>query len=418
MWSLFKNTNPDRHFRDVIKSGFDETNKDVMILRASLLDFNTRSKVQVNNGELAIFLQNGEIVQVLEPSTTAISTANYPFISNFLAILQNGIRSNACSLFFVRTIWPRRPIEWGTNNTRSIADPQYENMVSEVGGSGTFSFRLGKEHLQEFFSEFVGGNAEAYTYEDLAMLLQPSMTQLFFKEFTKVVNERQAVDGLDPSEFSDRLSPVMVSHFMQNYGLELREYTVNGIVVTDSDAKMKMKDTVVVDKSERMRIMREALQVSLMREAEAEGKMKELAVMGDQWLKVKVAELAETALANPAIANIGTTALGGYLGTHSDMLGDMVNGLVGTLGEKSNAGSKEQPKAQKKVDPADIFAPMSQQSQATPTDDFAPAASQPENAAKGGVMTPKEKAIKKLTDLYIKGMISEDFYNQQIEELN
>ena len=188
MWSIFKKNNPDRHFLNVIKSGFDEYNKDVMILRASLLDFNTGSKVQVNNGELAIFIQNGKIVQILEPSTTPISTANYPFLSNFLAILQGGDRSNTCSLYFVRTIVPHRPLEWGTVQTRSIADPQYENMISEVGGSGTFSFRLGKEHLQDFFSEYVGGNAGVYTYEDLSTLLQPSMTQLFFREFSPCDN--------------------------------------------------------------------------------------------------------------------------------------------------------------------------------------------------------------------------------------
>lgn len=422
MFSLFKNTNPDRHFRNVIKSGFNETNQDVLVIKASLEDFNTNSLIQVNANELAIFFQNGKIVQIFEPATTPVKTSNYPFFSNFMAILQGGVRKNTCSLYFVRTIRPKVPTPWGTPNTMEVRDPQYENMPASVGGSGVFSVKVDKEHLEKFFDECVGTGNASFTYDQLALMLSPSIGLKFLEHLRRLIDEYQYIDGLDPVQLTNILVPLMRDYLLNDFGLNMIEFAVGRIMVTNSPEREAIKKAIVEDSTERKRLLREAAQGALIREFEAKGKLKELSILGDNWMKMKIAELAETAMANPAIAQIGTSALGGFLGTHSDLFGQMVTGLVGTLG--GNNGT-QQPASSTAQSPTpdeviDGFAPIPTPEPAPMPSDvaFAPAATNtPPATSTNEQQSKNEIVLKNLSELFMQGKISLEFYQQQIANL-
>ena len=67
-----------KHIIDVIKN----TGKgDYLIWRQPEEDFNTKSKLIVMPGEMAIFVDGGNIVQTFEEGTYELNTNNYPFIS-------------------------------------------------------------------------------------------------------------------------------------------------------------------------------------------------------------------------------------------------------------------------------------------------------------------------------------------------
>jgi hypothetical protein len=248
-------------------------------------------------------------------------------------------------------------------------------------------------------------------------MIQMTINKAFREAFQKLVDTYHYVEGHSVAQLTSTLEPIMSQILLDKYGLKVDEFVVETITVSDSPERKGMKDAVVLDKSKRMGILRTAMQTSLLREAEAQGKLKELETLGNNWLKLKIADMAEVALSNPAIANIGTTALGGFLGTHSDVFSNLVQSLVnGIDGEMNSVNTKSQ--NVKSDVSADMFAPVKPSGDAhsqIPT-----VVSEPNVVAQQ--FTPsepnlKEKAIKKLTELYIKGTISEEFYNQQIAEI-
>ena len=67
-----------KHFLDAIKNTGDGN---LLIWRQPEEDFNTNSVLIVNPGEEAIFIKNGEIVNVFSSGRYELTTENYPFLS-------------------------------------------------------------------------------------------------------------------------------------------------------------------------------------------------------------------------------------------------------------------------------------------------------------------------------------------------
>lgn len=68
----------EKHFLEVIKN---TGNGEYLIWRQPEEDFNTNSKLIVMPGEMALFVNEGKIVQEFSEGTYQLSTKNYPFIS-------------------------------------------------------------------------------------------------------------------------------------------------------------------------------------------------------------------------------------------------------------------------------------------------------------------------------------------------
>jgi len=425
MCSVFRNTNPNRHFRDVISSGFNDTNRQVMILKASLADFNTKSEVDVKNGELAIFVQEGKIVQILEPSVTPVKTKNYPFITNFLSVLKGGKRSHVCALYFVRTTIPKVEVFWGTSQDFKIVDPQYVEIIRkmdgdmifitcQVGGGGTYKFKIDPTRLQYFFEEFIG-DAEAYTYETLSVQIKPALTEMFQKTFENMVKEYQAVDIITPTMVAEVMLPKVEEYFTEKLGLKLIEFKVDRIAVTDSKEKKAIRARIALSQTKRTEIMTEALRIRVMHEAEAQGKIAELKIMGEDWLKIRLTELAEKALSNSAISQIGTTALGGYLGTHSEVFSELIRALIDSL----NGGRRTADYDRKPEEPSPkSYAPVNNEKETVLS--AKTAETRTEDREKEGRKAPslKEETIRKYTKMYANGQITEEAYIEIISDLS
>lgn len=454
MWNPFKN-NPYRHFRDVLSSGFNDSNKEVFILKHPLEAFNTNTRIQVNVGELAVFVENGKIVQIIEPSNEPVKTSNFPFFSNFMSILQGGVRSNTCSLYFVKTTPQTPPLNWASMEAMPLMDPQYNNTMVEIGGYGTFTFTIQSSNLQHFFLRCSGTSREAYTYDDVCLCIAPEMSETFFEGITSLINKYQRVEGINHLELTTILKPIIEDVLLQEFGLTLVSFKTAKINVITTEQREAIKQAITnvsserigiiegaktgkeaaeinkeeaiiraeteditekkrierEDMQERMRIARETAAVLMMKEAEANGKLKELNILGDDWLKLKISEIAETALSNPAIAQIGTSALGGFLGTHSDVFGNLVKGLVGGLEGNNSTQSSSLTLNNASNNKANDFIPASAiQSENNKTNPFAPTSSIRIN-------DETEKIIEQLTQMYLEHQISAEFYNSQLEKL-
>lgn len=363
----FWKKNSDRHFSDSLNSGFldlnvsqpkgDYTNA-VMVKKCDLDDFNNRSKILVNAGELAVLLHNGHVTGMLQPGLITVSNSNYPFLTNLVAnLIRGGARAQSDMIFFIRNT--ASDVIWTTADTQDVPDPAYENTNVAIGGSITINLTVLPEHMDRFFNSCVGATERQLTYGDIINKASTTLNNNFFSIVRSCVKSTGNIDNVSSSDITDKLRPVFKSILLEKYGITVVDLSVYSLNKVSSEERENIKArqelyktrTLGIELStyeriktgdaddyvERQAALREAARITLLKEAEAAGSLRELEVLGDNWMKIKIEEITRTAMNNPAIANMATSALGGYLGSQSNVLSDLCRGLVDAVSPHSPA---------------------------------------------------------------------------------
>ncbi len=422
----FWKKNSDRHFSDSLNSGFLDLNVSqpkgnytnvVMVKKCDLDDFNNRSKILVNAGELAVLLHNGHVTGMLQPGLITVSNSNYPFLTNLVAnLIRGGARAQSDMIFFIRNT--ASDVIWTTADTQDVPDPAYENTNVAIGASIKINLTVLPEHMDRFFNSCVGATERQLTYGDIINKASTTLNNNFFSTVISCINRTGNIDSVNTATITPELLPVFKRSLLEMYGITVRDLSVdslNKISSAERDlVKERRKDYDILefeDFAERQKTLREAARITLLKEAEAAGSLKELEVLGDNWMKVKIEEITRAAMNNPAIANMATSALGGYLGSQSSVLSDLCRGLVNTVSPHSPA----QPAAAFTGtfhSPAPTIDPMAAVGVPPVPADIPVPQSEPEASS-----ADIEAQISKLNTLHDKGLISEKVYQDTLTRL-
>lgn len=436
MFNLFKASNPDRSFRNVIESPLTGS-PELIIAKADLDDFNNKTKIKVNLGEAAVFIVNGQVVQTLGPSTEAVYVSNYAFFSNFKAMFYGGTRTTACSVYYVRTGESQTPLLWGTPGQIPFTDSNWGNTRFFVGANGVFNVVVKLDNILKFIEYGSIGSNYAFSYEQLCLKLNPEIAKFFRLAIKEDMANGKCYDTPNQDFIAQAIEESLSSFLQGKCGLSLASFTVNNIELTDSPERLRYRTLQVDrvegeqlqdldDRGERKAILRRALEEEIIREAAAKGKLKELEQLGDNFWKVRLSELAETALSNPSIANMGASALGGFLGANTDIVSSLIGNLGGIISGSNNISSAtqehERPKEQKPEMSSDFWSFAEEQSKADSSHAETPqtVASQADTLSDNGHdvdACTKNNMIKAYTKLLATGKISQEQYDQLLNDL-
>lgn len=363
----FWKKNSDRHFSDSLNSGFLDLNVSqpkgnytnvVMVKKCDLDDFNNRSKILVNAGELAVLLHNGHVTGMLQPGLITVSNSNYPFLTNLVAnLIRGGARAESDMIFFIRNT--PSDVIWATADSQDVPDPACGYTNVEIGASIKINLTVLPEHMDRFFNSCVGATERQLTYGDIINKASTTLNNNFFSTVISCVNRTGNIDSVNTATITPELLPVFKRSLLEMYGITVRDLSVDSLnkissaerdlVIADRRKDLeneKAREELyknrtlgieLDDRAERQKTLREAARITLLKEAEAAGSLKELEMLGPNWLKIKIEEITRTAMSNPAIANMATSALGGYLGSQSNVLSDLCRGLVDAVSPHSPA---------------------------------------------------------------------------------
>lgn len=348
----FWKKNSDRHFSDSLNSGFLDLNVSqpkgnytnvVMVKKCDLDDFNNRSKILVNAGELAVLLHNGHVTGMLQPGLITVSNSNYPFLTNLVAnLIRGGARAESDMIFFIRNT--PSDVIWTTADSQDVPDPACGYTNVEIGASIKINLTVLPEHMDRFFNSCVGATERQLTYGDIINKASTTLNNNFFSTVISCVNRTGNIDSVNTATITPELLPVFKRSLLEMYGITVRDLSVdslNKISSAERDLVKKQREDYnkleFEDFAERQKTLRKAASITLLKEAEAAGSLREIEVLGDNWMKIKIEEITRTAMSNPAIANMATSALGGYLGSQSNVLIDLCRGLVNTVTPHSPA---------------------------------------------------------------------------------
>lgn len=125
------------------------------------------SKLIVNPGQGCLLVYEGKIIDDLyEQGTYSLSTANHPFITNLVKILQSFESEHKMRIYFYRKAELVNQ-KWGTSTPIKYMDSVYKFPI-ELGAYGTYSAKVNEAGA---FFENIIGTKEKYTASDLRQLM-------------------------------------------------------------------------------------------------------------------------------------------------------------------------------------------------------------------------------------------------------
>ena len=122
---------------DIIKYEGDNT---TFIWKHPCEDFNALTQLIVHESQEAIFMMNGQALDLFGPGRYTLETQNIPLIGKALNIPTGGQTPFHCEVYFINKT-EQMAIKWGTDSKVQFMEPTF-NFPLAIGASGEMSLRV------------------------------------------------------------------------------------------------------------------------------------------------------------------------------------------------------------------------------------------------------------------------------------
>lgn len=196
-------------------------------------DFNSLTQLIVHESQEAIFMMNGQALDLFGAGRYTLETQNIPKIGKTLNRATDGQTPFHCEVYFINKT-EQMAIKWGTDSKVQFMEPTYNFPIS-IGASGEMSLRaddsrklllklvgtenfLGQENLTRYFRAFLMTKVKSY----LAQVIREQKISIF------EIDERL-------NEISSALLKMLQPDFA-DYGVALERFFITTIVKPDGEA--------------------------------------------------------------------------------------------------------------------------------------------------------------------------------------
>lgn len=215
---------------DIIKYEGDNS---TFIWKHPCEDFNSLTQLIVHESQEAIFMMNGQALDLFGAGRYTLETQNIPKIGKALNRTTDGQTPFHCEVYFINKT-EQMAIKWGTDSKVQFMEPTYNFPIS-IGASGEMSLRaedsrklllklvgtenfLGQENLTRYFRAFLMTKVKSY----IAQVIREQKISIF------EIDERL-------NEISSALLKMLQPDFA-DYGIALERFFITTIVKPDGEA--------------------------------------------------------------------------------------------------------------------------------------------------------------------------------------
>ncbi len=362
-----------KHWTDVIKnSGAGE----LLIWRQPEEDFNTNSTLIVMPGEEAIFIKGGTVEQVFDEGTYKLTTENYPFISRLRNAFSGGISTFNCVVYFVRVAHSME-IYWGTDSPIQVRDKLW-GVVTNVRSRGSYKVQITNPVM--FLEKLLGNNIPYASQDELNDYFANQFQSKIKTVLSKALNSLQTeLIGIESylEEFSDEIEP-MIDEILNEYGLKCVKFVVSACEVDKS--KYDSIDEAQIEANKKI--------------LAARGDKTVLGILGDDWGKLKAADILGNLSKNEGAGGVAAAGAGVGMGmVASGVFGNLADHMFSSFTNTQNSNQTVQSQ-----NAADRFAIKEEPSQRNDSND------------------PRQ-ALRELKNLRDEGFLSEEEYEAKRKEI-
>ncbi len=298
-------------------------------------DFNMGSELIVHESQEAIFLLNGEVLDIFGPGKHYLETENLPVAKTIMKLGTGGKSAFHAELYFVN-LTEQMAIRWGTDSKIGYLDPVYDFPI-EIGACGEMS--LSVANSSKLLIKVVG-TENVLSQQQLTTYFRSFLMNRVKSIMAQHIRERNiSVFELDLhlQELSDVIKE-KVSDDFYDYGIELNRFLITTILKPDEDRNyIKFKELYFRQKNDVMEaklqqkislIDQETKAKSMVMEAEAIAKKRE--VEGYTYKDERGFDVAQEMAGNEAIGQFANVGIGlGMISGVGGEVGKTVGGITG-----------------------------------------------------------------------------------------
>lgn len=292
-------------------------------------DFNIGSQLIVHESQEAVFLLNGEVLEVFGPGKHVLETENLPFIKQLQKLSTGGKSAFHCEVYFVN-LTEQMAIRWGTDSKISYMDPEY-HFPLEIGACGQMS--LSVSNSTKLLGKLVG-TAKSLTQADLTIYFRAFlMTRIKSILPATIIENNISIFSIDQhlTTLSDVVKSLLSDDFI-DYGINLRSFLITTVVKPDEDPNFKkfkdlhfrkVTDVAEAELNQQVSIINEQTKAQ-QTVIEAEAIAKKRQIEGYTYQEERGFDVASQMAQNDAVAQLNNVGIGMGLMT----------GVGGTLGQQ------------------------------------------------------------------------------------
>jgi len=216
-------------FIDVIEWTDDSQDTMVYRFRRHGNEIKYGAKLIVRESQAAVFVNEGEIADILGPGTYELETKNLPVLTS-LQHWDHGFSSPfKAEVYFINT---KRftDLKWGTKNPIMLRDPEFD--MVRLRAFGTYEIRV--QDPKTFIQEIVGTDGHFTTDE-----IDAQLTNLIVSKFAAVLGENK-IAALDLAGNYEKLGSFItakISPYFEEYGLSLTKILIENISLPEEVEK-------------------------------------------------------------------------------------------------------------------------------------------------------------------------------------
>ncbi len=293
----------------------NEAARNVILWRVPYEDFNEGSKVIVAENEEALFYKNGVVEASFTGGEYTLSTNNYAFLSRIRNVASGGISAYNCRIIYVNKTHQLNN-RWGTDGPIQVVDNVYGMAVNMIA-RGSYSLQIAD--AKKFYLKFAGATASSLTADDISADMRSPINQKIKTVIAQIVSglDREIV-GISSrlEEIAEMMREPMEAAF-DEYGVRIVNFYVEALEIVEDESYL---------------ILKEARAQAAAKMVHARGSLSEVTILGDDYGRVKTAEIMMSAANNPHSGVVGEgLGLGAGIAM-GGVMGSAANGLLSPLG--------------------------------------------------------------------------------------
>lgn len=219
--------------------------KETFVWKCPIQDFTMGSQLIVHESQEALFLKNGEALDLFGPGRYLLETQNIPMTSRLFKMpIENGQIFQAEVYFINQTV--QMGIKWGTDSKIRLFDPM-SGLYLEIGACGEFNLCVSDS--RKLVTKLVGTEATLSQSQLLSTGGQAgnvtgmhgyfrSMIMTYVKSFLAQIVKEKAINILEIDSRLEELSQLLedkINVALSEYGLHMPEFFVTRILTPDDD---------------------------------------------------------------------------------------------------------------------------------------------------------------------------------------
>ena len=215
---------------DVIKYEGDNT---TFIWKHPCEDFNSLTQLIVHESQEAIFMMNGQALDLFGAGRYTLETQNIPLIGKALNLPTGGKTPFHCEVYFINKT-EQMAVKWGTDSTVQFMEPTYNFPIS-IGASGEMSLRA--DDSRKLLIKLVG-TENILTQENLTRYFRAFLMTKVKSYIAQVIREQK----ISIFEIDERIKDIsaallkMLKPDFDDYGISLERFFVTTIVKPDGES--------------------------------------------------------------------------------------------------------------------------------------------------------------------------------------